>query len=67
MTSPDKPETLREEIERRVQAFRDRQRRFNDARDSYFKQTLARLRADLARVPHGAVAKPDPQRTSPNE
>lgn len=67
MNSPDKPETLREEIERRVRAFRDRQRRFNDVRDSYFKQTVARLRADLAGVPPNAVAKPDPQRTSPDE
>ena len=67
MNSPDKPETMREEIERRVQAFRDRQRRFNDARDSYFKQTVARLRADLARMPQGAAAQPDTQRISPDE
>lgn len=42
-------ETMREEIERRVAAFRDRQRRFNQARDNYFTTTVARLRDDLHR------------------
>lgn len=38
---------MREDIERHVAAFRDCQRRFNEARDTYSTQTFARLRADL--------------------
>lgn len=44
------PQSMREEIERRVAAFRERQRRFNQARDDHFRQTFARLRADLDRT-----------------
>jgi len=43
-------ETMREEIERRVSAFRERQQRFNKVRDDYFKQTVARARDDLKRI-----------------
>lgn len=54
MTHIPPVESMREEITRRVAAFRDRQRRFNEARDAYSKQTFARLRADLTR--DGAAA-----------
>jgi hypothetical protein len=43
-------ESMREEIERRVAAFRERQQRFNKVRDDYFKQTVARARDDLKRL-----------------
>jgi len=43
-------ESMREEIERRVAAFRERQQRFNKVRDDYFKQTVARARHELKRL-----------------
>ncbi len=52
-----RPDSIREDIARHVAQFRERQRRFNDARESYFKQTFARLRADLDRTgPHPSTS-----------
>jgi uncharacterized membrane protein YccC len=43
--SPSKQSDLREEIQRRVAAFRARQQLFDRDRDAYFNATLARARA----------------------
>lgn len=56
-----RPDSIREDIARHVAQFRERQRRFNEARESYFKQTFARLRADLDRTgPHPSGARETP-------
>lgn len=56
-----RPDSIREDIARHVAQFRERQRRFNEARESYFKQTFARLRADLDRTgPHPWGARETP-------
>jgi hypothetical protein len=54
MTKPiPRSGSMREDIERHVASFRERQRRFNEARETYSQQTFARLRAgfDRADVP----------------
>jgi hypothetical protein len=48
--TPQRSESLRDDIAHRVALFRERQRRFNEARETYSAQMLARARADLERI-----------------
>jgi len=50
VTSDKNIETMRKEIAERVAAFRERQQKFNQSRDDYFKRTTAKLRADISRL-----------------
>jgi len=59
-----RPDSMRDDIAHHVALFRERQRRFNEARETYSAQMLARARADLERIGARPALKPETDRSS---